>query len=120
PPDDELVLVSGRHPIRAKKARDYQDRRLTERVMAPPKPTTTTTKHVERSDDWSRLPPSVENGERRPSRRPLSRVIRPTQAVARRRDLGDMEIWHHCQNKRCRSSPSGGINPTKKRRVPNS
>ena len=38
PPDDELVLVSGCPPIRAKKARYFEDRRLTERVFAPPKP----------------------------------------------------------------------------------
>jgi hypothetical protein len=55
PPDDELVLVSGCHPIRAKKTWYYQDRRLTERVMAPPKPTTRTAKHVGRSDDLERL-----------------------------------------------------------------
>src|SRR5580704_1406909 len=36
PPDEELVLVSGWPPIRAKKARYYQDRRLTERVLALP------------------------------------------------------------------------------------
>jgi type IV secretion system protein VirD4 len=36
PHDDELVLVSGCNPIRAKKARYYQDRRLQARVLAPP------------------------------------------------------------------------------------
>ena len=37
PPDDELVLVSGVPPIRAKKARYFEDPRLTERVLPPPK-----------------------------------------------------------------------------------
>jgi type IV secretion system protein VirD4 len=46
PPDDELVLVSGGHPIRAKKARYYKDRRLTERVIGPPKLPTRATKHA--------------------------------------------------------------------------
>ena len=32
PPADELLLVSGIHPIRAKKARYYEDRRLSERI----------------------------------------------------------------------------------------
>ncbi len=36
PPADELVLVSGVPPIRAKKARYFEDRRLAERVRPPP------------------------------------------------------------------------------------
>jgi len=36
PPGDELVLVSGVPPIRAKKARYYEDSSLSERVLPPP------------------------------------------------------------------------------------
>jgi type IV secretion system protein VirD4 len=36
PPDDELVLVSGCHPIRAKKARYYEDAELQARILPPP------------------------------------------------------------------------------------
>jgi type IV secretion system protein VirD4 len=36
PPDEELLLISGCHPIRARKARYYQDRRLQARILAPP------------------------------------------------------------------------------------
>ena len=36
PPDDELVLVSGCHPIRASKARYFEDRLLQARVLPPP------------------------------------------------------------------------------------
>jgi len=36
PPHDEIVLVSGLPPIRAKKARYYEDRRLTARILPPP------------------------------------------------------------------------------------
>jgi type IV secretion system protein VirD4 len=36
PPDDELVLVSGCHPIRAKKARYFEDRQLQARILTPP------------------------------------------------------------------------------------
>ena len=36
PPADELVLVSGLHPIRAKKARYYEDDRLKQRILPPP------------------------------------------------------------------------------------
>jgi len=35
-PADELLLVSGVYPIRAKKVRYYEDRRLTERILPPP------------------------------------------------------------------------------------
>jgi type IV secretion system protein VirD4 len=36
PHDDELVLVSGCHPIRAKKARYYEDPELKARILPPP------------------------------------------------------------------------------------
>jgi len=36
PPADELVLVSGLAPIRARKLRYYQDRNFTSRVLPPP------------------------------------------------------------------------------------
>jgi type IV secretion system protein VirD4 len=36
PPDDELVLVSGRHPIRAKKARYFEDAEMKARILPPP------------------------------------------------------------------------------------
>ena len=54
PPEDELVLVSGVPPIRAKKVRYFRDARLTERVLAPP----VVTEHsgTPPPDDWSRLP----------------------------------------------------------------
>ena len=53
PPTDEIVMVSGVHPIRAKKARYYEDARLQERILPPPAPA----RPVEgRSDDWSSRP----------------------------------------------------------------
>ncbi|MFH1346447.1 MAG: conjugal transfer protein TraG [Pseudomonadota bacterium] len=55
PPADELVLVSGVPPIRAKKARYFEDPRLTERVLAPPQMASRQS-GVAPSDDWSRLP----------------------------------------------------------------
>ena len=36
PKDDELVLVSGCHPIRAKKTRYYEDAELKARILPPP------------------------------------------------------------------------------------
>jgi type IV secretion system protein VirD4 len=43
PHDDELVLVSGCHPIRAKKARYYEDQQLQARILPPPTPAVGTT-----------------------------------------------------------------------------
>jgi type IV secretion system protein VirD4 len=40
PSTEELVLISGCHPIQAKKARYYEDRRLNSRVLPPPSLTT--------------------------------------------------------------------------------
>jgi type IV secretion system protein VirD4 len=56
PPDDELVLVSGVPPIRAKKARYFEDPRLTERVLPPPKFGPLDRESSAPTDDWSRLP----------------------------------------------------------------
>jgi type IV secretion system protein VirD4 len=64
PPDDELILVSGSPPVRAKKVRYFEDARLRRRVgqvsastPAPPP-----------SDDWSSLKPIASSAARvRPS-----------------------------------------------------
>lgn len=58
PPSDELVLVSGVPPIRAKKARYYEDIRLTERLLPPSQPRNQRSGNPP-SDDWSRLPAPV-------------------------------------------------------------
>ncbi|OYU63948.1 MAG: conjugal transfer protein TraG [Bradyrhizobium sp. PARBB1] len=53
PPTDEIVMVSGAHPIRAKKARYYEDGRFQERIVAPPVPARP---KEGRPDDWSSYP----------------------------------------------------------------
>ena len=55
PPSEELVLVSGLPPIRARKARYYEDMRLKERVVPPPQALSQRASPAP-SDDWSRLP----------------------------------------------------------------
>jgi type IV secretion system protein VirD4 len=65
PPSDEIVMVAGTPPIRAKKARYYEDARFQERILTPPaliKPKDA------RSDDWSALPlpPRPAIAEREP------------------------------------------------------
>jgi len=61
PPSDEIVLVSACHPIRASKARYYEDKRLKARVMPPPSLTTASAgtsgdRSSQVPDDWSNLP----------------------------------------------------------------
>jgi type IV secretion system protein VirD4 len=57
-PSDELVLVSGTHPILAKKARYYEDRRFQERILPPPSLADLMKKLLTvRRDDWSALLP---------------------------------------------------------------
>ena len=55
PPADEIVMVAGTPPIRAKKARYYEDARLKERVLPPPDPQKS--KRTARADGWSALGP---------------------------------------------------------------
>jgi type IV secretion system protein VirD4 len=53
PPADEIVMVAGTPPIRAKKARYFEDLRFQERIAPPPalaKPATG------KPDDWSAMP----------------------------------------------------------------
>ncbi|MBB3810885.1 conjugal transfer protein TraG [Pseudochelatococcus contaminans] len=75
PPTDEIVMVAGIPPIRAKKARYYEDARFRERLLSPPdlkRPDQT------RPDDWSSLPiparpealdatPAVRSGDEDPT-----------------------------------------------------
>jgi type IV secretion system protein VirD4 len=55
PPRDEIVMVAGTPPIRAKKVRYYEDRRFTERVLPPPDPAASG--RSSRTDGWSTLRP---------------------------------------------------------------
>ena len=47
PPDEELVLVSGCAPIRAKKARYFEDPEMLARILPPPKPRRSKTLPIE-------------------------------------------------------------------------
>ncbi|NSZ58417.1 conjugal transfer protein TraG [Agrobacterium tumefaciens] len=54
PPTDELLLVAGVPPVRAKKARYYEDARFRERLLPPPKPASPK-RSTPPADDWSAL-----------------------------------------------------------------
>ncbi|MDV3458231.1 conjugal transfer protein TraG [Sphingomonas sp. HF-S4] len=53
PPDDEIVMIAGVHPIRARKVRYYRDRRLASRIQDPPKDMPAS---EPRANDWTNLP----------------------------------------------------------------
>jgi type IV secretion system protein VirD4 len=53
PATDEIVMVAGTPPIRAKKARYFEDGRFQERILPPP---ALTAPKQARPDDWTTLP----------------------------------------------------------------
>src|SRR3546814_13844033 len=55
PPDDEIVMIAGVPPVRAKKARYFTDRRFTSPLLPGPKTQRATT--APRPDDWTVLAP---------------------------------------------------------------
>ena len=80
PPTDEIVMIAGTPPIRAKKARYYDDERFKERLLPPP---VLTTPKQGRSDDWTTLPlpPRPQLAEARPA--PESHDDDPTESERR-------------------------------------
>ena len=53
PPTDEIVMVAGTPPIRATKARYFEDARLQERILTPPDLSTAPLAPSPSTDDWS-------------------------------------------------------------------
>lgn len=56
PSSDEIVMIAGTPPIRAKKARYYEDVRFTDRLLPPPE---LYRNRAARPDDWAALPVPV-------------------------------------------------------------
>jgi type IV secretion system protein VirD4 len=54
-PADEIVMVAGTPPIRAKKTRYFKDKRFAVRVLPPPD--SAEMARSDRRDDWTALPP---------------------------------------------------------------
>jgi type IV secretion system protein VirD4 len=82
PSDDELVLVSGVPPIRAKKARYFEDPRLTERVLAPS--ATSQQGGAPSVDDWSLLPVPAVSADREVRSTDETQTDDPTNSGIRR------------------------------------
>jgi len=74
PPDEEIVMVSGVHPIRAKKAAYYIDPRLAERILPPPDPIASQHREV-RPDDWTGRTAIVDPAD-------VARIVRAQEDVA--------------------------------------
>lgn len=53
PPTDEIVMVAGTPPIRATKARYFEDARFQERILPPPDPAAAPLTPSPSTDDWS-------------------------------------------------------------------
>jgi type IV secretion system protein VirD4 len=83
PPADEIVMVAGTPPIRAKKARYYEDARFQERILRPP---ALTKPETARTDDWSArpLPPRPGIAEKPPSNGGQQHDDDPTESERRR------------------------------------
>ena len=63
PPSDEIVMVAGTPPIRATKARYYEDTRFIERVLPPPDLVDV---DASGKDDWSSLAVPTQDDELEP------------------------------------------------------
>ena len=110
-PSDELVLVSGVPPIRARKARYYEDIRLTERVLPPP--AVGKQFGVAASDDWSRLPaPVVSTGQEVSSSGGAKSMISRMLASGVSRSCPNTKRSCRCKQRPRRNSPSPKKIPT--------
>jgi type IV secretion system protein VirD4 len=97
PPTEELVLVSACHPIRAKKARYYEDIRLKGRVLPPPSLATASEgtsgdRPNGGADDWSALPlPAPEEDAAGPIAGSLSEEDSENSGIRREPTLPEHE-----------------------------
>lgn len=71
PPDDEIVMVAGVHPIRAKKAHYFRDRRFAERIMDAPQPVSVAV----RPDEWTGRAAAADPAD-------LARIVRAQEDSA--------------------------------------
>jgi type IV secretion system protein VirD4 len=61
PPSDEIVMVAGTPPIRATKARYFEDARFQERILTPPDLVAAPLAPSPSTDDWSGRVVAAEN-----------------------------------------------------------
>ena len=73
PDDEEIIMLAGVHPVRAKKVRYYRDKRLSDRVLAPPSDETAQA-NTSRRNDWPRAAPVCA-----PAHAPETIIMAPPQ-----------------------------------------
>jgi type IV secretion system protein VirD4 len=108
PPTDEIVMVAGTPPIRASKARYYEDARFKERLLAPPDPASDPATKPS-FDGWSSrvvaaaadTQSAAEGTEGNPANAGIRRepelpeheeIVPPSQSPAREFDILDDEL----------------------------
>ena len=100
PPDDEIVMVAGVPPVRAKKARYYDDRRFKDRLLPVQKDPKAG--FAPKRNDWSALKPvavptsksivtpeaaTVPNGAAKPDDDPANAGLRREPGLERHKDI---------------------------------
>ena len=105
PPDEELVLLSGLPPVRARKLRHYEDRNFTSRLLEPPAlaESVYTDRPASRPDDWSgrslpALPTAVPafDPEEEPAGLERAKDLRPGRARRARREAPEqLDLLRH-------------------------
>jgi type IV secretion system protein VirD4 len=91
PPEDELVLVSGVPPIRAQKAKYFEDPRLTERVLPPPNSSSLDRDGRAATDDWSRHPAPPNSNDAEPVSLSGARQSTENSGIRREPELPEHE-----------------------------
>jgi type IV secretion system protein VirD4 len=105
PPDDEIVMVAGVPPVRAKKARYFEDARFKERLLSVPKDPKAGL--VPKPDDWSALKPvpapagksavaaqgaDMTNGAAKPDDDPANAGLRREPGLERHKDIAPSPV----------------------------
>ena len=90
PSDEEIVMVAGVPPIRAKKARYFEDRRFAERILPPPQADDDLWQEP-KSDHWSAFA-----------------ALRPSVASAKAGDLGEITALRKSLADKGNSDPANG------------
>jgi len=85
------VLVSGVPPIRARKARYFEDPRLTERVLPPPTSSSHDRGGRAATDDWSQLPAASNSNIAEPVSLSGARQSTANSGIRREPELAEHE-----------------------------
>ena len=108
PSTDEIVMVAGIPPIRAKKARYYEDIRFNERILPPP---ALTELREARADDWTSRPSPAKSERAAPATPSMFPVSEDADTTDSRR--GRSRMSRNRQNDpttMTRRNPNAGCN----------